>query len=94
MALSERERRELAGIEQALLDADPALAAAFVQPAVWPGARLARVLAGWFVAVAVLLLLAGLIWRDSGMLIGGCLVLCCMPVCVLLVAHLSPGGGR
>lgn len=96
MALTGRERRELREIEHALMTSDPDLAALFTQAAAEPAAQRAtraerkahraRITAGAFVAVAVLLISAGLVVHDSGMLVGGCLVLLMMPLTVCLIA--------
>ncbi|WP_214370649.1 DUF3040 domain-containing protein [Pseudonocardia sp. H11422] len=86
MTLSERERRELHSIEQALIISDPGLATAlrlFTDDRCTP---LATITAGVFVTVAVLLLALGLLLHDSSLSLGSCLVAAAAPIVVLLVA--------
>lgn len=85
MSLSEREQHELRQIERALYIEDPALAELFSTP-LDPTTRFVRKLAGVFVAVVVVLIAGGLILGDSGLILGGCLVLLMMPITVCLVA--------
>lgn len=85
MSMNARERRELEEIEHALGRADPRLAGLLTAP-IDPGARFVRRLAGAFVAVVVVLIAAGLLLADNGMVLGGCLVLGMMPFTICLAA--------
>ncbi|HEV7581714.1 MAG TPA: DUF3040 domain-containing protein [Mycobacterium sp.] len=85
MSLNAWERRELAEIEQSLRLADPRLAGLLAAP-VGPGNRFVQRLANAFLAVAVLLIVSGLLLADGDMVTGGCLVLGMMPITVCLVA--------
>lgn len=88
MSLNARERRQLDEIAHALRLTDPRLAAMLADPIdpIDPGTRFVRRLANAFLAVAVLLIVGGLVWADGDMMIGGCLVLGMMPITVCLVA--------
>ncbi len=85
MSLSGQERRALRDIERALRAEEPALAGLLTAP-IDPETRFVRRLAGAFVAVAVALIVGGLLLIDHGMIVGGCLVLITMSPTVWLVA--------
>lgn len=57
------------------------------------GARFVR-LADGFVVVVVVLIVAGLVLPDNGMIVGGCLVLLMMPITVCLVSAALRRGDR
>lgn len=92
MTLNERDRRVLAGIEEALAASDPELTAAFDRAA-RGRSRPARDVLTWFVVVSLVLLSTGLVLHDTAMLIGGLLVLASAPACVWLV-HFASGAHR
>jgi hypothetical protein len=93
MQLTPRERRALRAIEEALAAEDPALAELLRQrPAQWR-ARLLRGVTWVAVALAVILLLAGLVLSDSGLFLAALLMLLGL-VTILRRASPSAGDGR
>lgn len=89
MSLSWRQRRALRAIERELAEQDPQLAGRFGCP---PGARSVTVAEwiGWAMfAVALILLVTGLVLIDRSLLQGGLLILGMDPPLVLLVAAAS-----
>jgi hypothetical protein len=88
--LDRRERRELREIEQALTFSDPGLAGMLTWT-VDRAIRRARTAVGAVVATSVLLIIGGLILRDSTLMISGCLVLLVIPPTVWLITAFSGG---
>lgn len=93
MTLNERDRRVLAGMEEALAASDPDLTAAFDRAATHARVRPVRIVLAWFVVVSLLLLSTGLVLHDTAMVIGGLLVLASAPACAWLV-HFASGAHR
>lgn len=86
MSLNAYERRALRAIDEALSSDDPELAALLRGPSSASNARAVRMMARASVAVAVVLLLLGLVLVDTGLWVGGLVVMLVVPPTLWCVA--------